>query len=107
MSLTAVGAVGVGSIVSEPYLDPALSTNLRHLPSSEVREPGLHYHEAVLGAVKTTPGAPFGQFKLGSSIVLIFEAPRSGFEWAVKPGERIKCGEALMRSEKKDKKTKE
>ncbi|KAL5113025.1 Phosphatidylserine decarboxylase proenzyme mitochondrial [Taenia crassiceps] len=102
MSLTAVGAVGVGSIVSAPYLDPALSTNLRHLPSSEAQEPGLHYHEVVLGSVKATPGAPFGHFKLGSSIVLIFEAPQSGFEWTVKPGERIKCGEALMRPEKKN-----
>nr|CDS22551.1 phosphatidylserine decarboxylase [Echinococcus granulosus] len=101
MSLTAVGAVGVGSIISAPCLDPALSTNLRHLSPSEVQEPGLHYHEAVLGAVKMTPGAPFGQFKLGSSIVLIFEAPQSGLEWAVKSGERIKCGEALMRPEKR------
>ena len=102
MSLTAVGAAGVGSIVAAGDLDPTLRTNLRSLPSSEAREPGQHFHEVALTAGRRMPlGAPFGHFRMGSTIVLVFEAPRSGFEWTVKSGDKIKFGEALMRPEKR------
>ncbi|KAM7533298.1 hypothetical protein Aperf_G00000126308 [Anoplocephala perfoliata] len=102
MSLTAVGATGVGSVVAAGSLDPCLSTNQRRSTSKEATEPGLHFHERIIPAAmeKIPVGAPFGLFKMGSSIVLVFEAPAKGFEWSVKPGDKVKFGQALMVPEK-------
>ena len=41
-----------------------------------------------------TKGEELGHFKMGSSIVLIFEAPE-GFQWQAQPGSRLRVGEAL------------
>ncbi len=41
-------------------------------------------------------GDPVGEFNLGSSIVLIFEAPE-GFSFGVAPGDRVLFGSALGR----------
>ena len=40
-------------------------------------------------------GEEVGMFKLGSTIVLIFEAS-SGLDWAVKPGDQVKVGQLLL-----------
>ncbi|VDD77252.1 unnamed protein product, partial [Mesocestoides corti] len=82
MSLTAVGAAGVGSVVAADNIDPTLSTN-RSTSALERHEPGQHFEEISLG-------------RLGSTIVLVFEAPAEGYVWSVQPGDRIKYGAALM-----------
>lgn len=43
---------------------------------------------------KLDKGDHMGVFNLGSSVVIIFEAPND-FEFDVKPGDRIKYGEPL------------
>jgi phosphatidylserine decarboxylase len=44
--------------------------------------------------VELKRGDPVGEFNLGSSIVLIFEAPE-GFSFGVAPGDRVFFGSAL------------
>ncbi|KAM3180514.1 hypothetical protein ACTXT7_016139 [Hymenolepis weldensis] len=102
MSLTAVGAAGVGSVVAAGSLDPSLSTNPRSLEPQRALEPGLHFDEVLIPVAveRMTSGAPVGYFKMGSTIVLVFEGPESGFEWTVKPGDKVKFGQALVRREK-------
>lgn len=69
-SLTAVGACGIGSIVLDHESSPQSDT------SSMAR------------------GQSMGGFRLGSAIVLVFEAPHN-FQFAVQNGHRVKAGEPL------------
>lgn len=99
MSLTAVGAAGVGS-VAVPHLDPTLSTNQKRstaAASATEDGPGLSSTSLTLSN-KNTTGEPFGYFRLGSTIVLVFEVPHgSSASWTVVPGDKVKVGQALMR----------
>lgn len=105
MSLAAVGAAGVGFVVSAGDLDPGLSTNERAPMAEGTKTPGQHFREAVFGSsdghrVVLEAGEPLGSFQMGSSIVLVFEAPKNGVKWTAKPGERVKFGRALLVEEK-------
>jgi len=89
-----VGATTVGSI--KINFDKALRTNLRGHPPP----PGT-YTEAVYSAASPilqgqplTPAEEIGGFCLGSTIVLVFEAP-SDFEFNVHAGQKIKVGQRL------------
>ncbi|XP_063287007.1 phosphatidylserine decarboxylase proenzyme, mitochondrial-like isoform X2 [Pelobates fuscus] len=90
-SLTAVGAINVGSI--RIYGDQELRTNQpRHVKGK--------YHDVSytdlygVGGLTLAKGDPLGEFNFGSTIVLIFEGPRH-FHFQVKNGGRIHVGEAL------------
>ncbi|KIJ45039.1 hypothetical protein M422DRAFT_59874 [Sphaerobolus stellatus SS14] len=93
-----VGAVNVGSI--KINFDSALRTNIR--PDKEALQPPPgSYVEAsyfaaslLLGGQPLTPGEEMGGFCLGSTIVLVFEAPRQ-FEFSVHEGEKVKVGQKL------------
>ncbi|GAB1518300.1 phosphatidylserine decarboxylase family protein [Rhizoctonia solani] len=90
-SMIPVGATNVGSIVVN--FDKNLRTNLRKRPP-----PGAfveaHYTQAsaLLRGQPLARGHEMGGFKLGSTIVMVFEAPR-GFRFKVKPGEKVKVGQ--------------
>ncbi|KAH7335323.1 phosphatidylserine decarboxylase-domain-containing protein [Rhizoctonia solani] len=92
-SMIPVGATNVGSIVVN--FDKDLRTNLRKRPP-----PGAfveaHYTQAsaLLRGQPLARGHEMGGFKLGSTVVMVFEAPRN-FRFTVKPGEKVKVGQAF------------
>ncbi|KAI0169520.1 phosphatidylserine decarboxylase [Hypoxylon sp. FL1284] len=124
-----VGATNVGSIAVN--FDRELRTNslttdtAADRAAEAARERGEAYAgfaeatyaaaSAVLGGHALRRGDEMGGFKLGSTIVLVFEAPdgarsssasddddnnsspipRRGFTWAVEKGQRVKMGQAL------------
>jgi len=95
-SMTPVGATNVGSI--RVYVDQDLRTNCskRNLP--------LPYYDRYFsdspsnssadGGVPLKKGEIFGEFNLGSTIVLIFEAPKD-FKFNIRAGEKIRMGQGL------------
>ncbi|KAI1429574.1 phosphatidylserine decarboxylase-domain-containing protein [Xylaria sp. FL1777] len=115
-----VGATNVGSI--KINFDKELRTNslltdtaadraaeeasTRGEPYSGFAEATYSDASAVLGGHALRRGEEMGGFRLGSTIVLVFEAPitnhagdKHGFVWAVEKGQRIKMGQALGRVE--------
>ncbi|KAK2612892.1 phosphatidylserine decarboxylase 1 [Conoideocrella luteorostrata] len=115
-----VGATNVGSI--KINFDRELRTNslltdtaADHAAEEAAQrgEPYLGFAEAtyetsssVLGGHALRKGEEMGGFQLGSTVVLVFEAPSekheksqpsTGWHWAVEKGQKIKMGQALGR----------
>lgn len=87
-SYTAVGATNVGSM--EFVMDEKLKTN-RWVGWKTQRG----YEEIALGENTTIKkGDLVGLFNMGSTIVLLFEAP-TNFQFNIKAGQKIKVGEPL------------
>ncbi|XP_028565926.2 phosphatidylserine decarboxylase proenzyme, mitochondrial isoform X2 [Podarcis muralis] len=90
-SLTAVGAQNVGSI--RIYFDQDLHTNNPSYSKGSYNDFSFvsnNNHEGI----PMRKGEHLGEFNLGSTIVLIFEAPKD-FNFYLKPGQKIRFGEAL------------
>ncbi|CAI5737823.1 unnamed protein product [Hyaloperonospora brassicae] len=87
-SLTAVGATNVGSIVLTK--EPAFRTNT---VAQDVQAGQCFVHD-YSSKVKTARGEEMAQFKLGSTVVLVFEAPES-FRFVIKPGEKLVLGRCI------------
>ncbi|KAM4051570.1 phosphatidylserine decarboxylase proenzyme, mitochondrial isoform 3-T3 [Anomaloglossus baeobatrachus] len=90
-SLTAVGATNVGSI--RIYFDRDLQTN------SPRYSKGTHNDMSYVSnnnqdGIAMRKGEQLGEFNLGSTIVLIFEAPKD-FTFNLKAGQKIHFGEAV------------
>ncbi|KAK8041255.1 hypothetical protein PG994_014262 [Apiospora phragmitis] len=115
-SYVPVGATNVGSI--KINFDRELRTNSLTTDTAADRaadeasargEPYSGFAEAtyaaaspVLGGYALRCGDEMGGFQLGSTVVLIFEAPHHegnesahGFHWAVEKGQKVKMGQAL------------
>lgn len=92
-SFTAVGATNVGSI--RIYFDQELQTN-----TPLYSQGSFHDHSYVSrgdvaeGGVALQKGEAMGEFNLGSTIVLLFEAPKD-FTFCLKHGQPIRVGEGL------------
>ncbi|XP_061590579.1 phosphatidylserine decarboxylase proenzyme, mitochondrial isoform X3 [Cololabis saira] len=97
-SFTAVGATNVGSI--RLYFDQELHTNTpRYSKGSFHDRSYISVGDQALkvagdGGVALQKGEAVGEFNLGSTIVLLFEAPRD-FTFNLQPGQRIRVGEGL------------
>ncbi|XP_034752954.1 phosphatidylserine decarboxylase proenzyme, mitochondrial [Etheostoma cragini] len=105
-SLTAVGATNVGSI--RVYFDKDLQTNApRYRKGSFHDYSYVAVDDQVLQAARGGGGAPaerggvalqkgeaLGEFNLGSTIVLLFEAPKD-FSFKLQRGQPIRVGQGL------------
>ncbi|XP_017046911.1 phosphatidylserine decarboxylase proenzyme, mitochondrial [Drosophila ficusphila] len=97
-SYTAVGATNVGSV--EIFIDADLKTNRWNgLKVGKHPRSTYEYDELVLDKEpKTAPkfdkGDLVGQFNMGSTIVLLFEAPKN-FKFDIVAGQKIRVGESL------------
>ncbi|XP_071848651.1 phosphatidylserine decarboxylase proenzyme, mitochondrial-like isoform X2 [Apostichopus japonicus] len=97
-SMAAVGATNVGSI--NIYFDKELNTNVKgayadgafHDKSLRKVNPESKSPEKM--GISLDKGAGIGEFNLGSTIVLIFEAPED-FRFNIEQGEKVKFGERL------------
>ncbi|KZO99774.1 phosphatidylserine decarboxylase [Calocera viscosa TUFC12733] len=89
-----VGATNVGSI--KINFDADLRTNSVEKRPQIGRFTEASYASAsrLLGGVPVVKGDEIGGFALGSTIVLVFEAP-AGWRWMAQPGEKVKMGQAL------------
>lgn len=90
-SLTAVGATNVGSI--RIYFDQELQTNTPKYRKGSCLERCYQGDDGAAG-VPLQKGQTLGEFNLGSTIVLVFEAPKD-FNFNLQPGQRIRVGEGL------------
>ncbi|CAF3779359.1 unnamed protein product [Rotaria sordida] len=89
MSQTMIGATNVGSI--DVYFDQTLKTN------QKLDDYTFRIWKEKFSTIKPIyfdKGDPFGEFKLGSCIVLIFQAP-STFHFIRHTGDKIRVGERL------------
>ncbi|KAG8597068.1 hypothetical protein GDO81_002158 [Engystomops pustulosus] len=90
-SLTAVGATNVGSI--RIYFDRDLQTNSPRYSKGSHNDMSYVTNNNQDGIVMRK-GEQLGEFNLGSTIVLIFEAPKD-FTFNLKAGQKIHFGEAV------------
>ncbi|EEB07858.1 phosphatidylserine decarboxylase Psd2 [Schizosaccharomyces japonicus yFS275] len=95
MSMIPVGATNVGSIVIN--CDPTLSTNrmvLRKKSLGSFEEAVYSKASPVLHGQPFERGEQVGGFKLGSTVVLVFEAPED-YEFTTYQGQYVRVGESL------------
>lgn len=88
-SYAAVGATNVGSV--KIFIDDKLRTNQWLGLKPIVR---TQYDDLKISNHNFEKGELVGQFNMGSTIVLLFEAPKN-FEFTIKPGQTVKVGEAI------------
>lgn len=86
-SMTMVGATNVGSI--KVHCDETLSTNSKRWGK------GVRHKDLPMNT-SWEKGQEVGEFRMGSTVVLLFEAPRN-FQFNVTGGDKIKVGQSLIR----------
>jgi len=93
-SMTPVGATNVGSI--RVYADPGLETNLKpdQYKEDKLEKDFRLISNAPANGISVNKGDYFGEFNLGSTIVLVFEAPKN-FEFNIKQNQKVYFGQPL------------
>lgn len=90
MHLVAVAAANVGNIFLD--FDAKLKTN--RMRDITVHCGGDVSSKLYPDGVQLPPGGKVGGFKLGSTVVLVFEAPQK-FQWKVAAGDVVRVGQPL------------
>ena len=89
MTQVYVGATNVGSMTFKH--EPELKTNTRDFSRKEKTQE-VRFETPI----NIQKGEEVGMFKLGSTVVLIFEAP-ANLEWTRQKGEHIRFGEVFAK----------
>lgn len=94
MSMTPVGATNVGSI--KIAFDKDLKTNTlnREKPEHGFVEATYKNSSRILGGHPLKAGQEMGGFSLGSTIVLVFEAPNN-LRFTIEEGQKVQVGQSL------------
>ncbi|XP_022154812.1 phosphatidylserine decarboxylase proenzyme 1, mitochondrial isoform X2 [Momordica charantia] len=105
MAIAAIGATNIGSI--EVYIEPELQTNNPKKKSLHSEPPEERVYEPEGVGIMLKKGDEMAAFNMGSTVVLIFQAPvsnlhkngdsKSEFKFSIKRGDRVHAGEALGR----------
>lgn len=92
-SLCAVAATNVGDVAID--IDPQLHTNLKRI-QRKVQNPAVasctEFNHTYFA------GERIGEFRLGSTIVLVFESPKT-IEFAFKAGDHLRYGQSLIKTD--------
>ncbi|KAJ0236730.1 Phosphatidylserine decarboxylase proenzyme 1 [Hirschfeldia incana] len=105
MALAAVGATNIGSI--ELFIEPELRTNKPKKKLFPTEPPEERVYDPQGQGVKLEKGKEVGVFNMGSTVVLVFQAPTanspdgssssSDYRFCVKQGDKVRVGQALGR----------
>ncbi|XP_018446566.1 phosphatidylserine decarboxylase proenzyme 1, mitochondrial [Raphanus sativus] len=105
MALAAVGATNIGSI--ELFIEPELRTNKPKKKLFPTEPPEERVYDPQGQGVQLEKGKEVGVFNMGSTVVLVFQAPTansldgssssSDYRFCVKQGDRVRVGQALGR----------
>ncbi|KAJ8645897.1 hypothetical protein MRB53_007645 [Persea americana] len=105
MAVAAIGATNVGSI--ELFIEPELRTNRPKTRLLHSIPPDERVYEPEGIGVMIKKGDEVAAFNMGSTVVLVFQAPvskslgkdgaASEFKFCIKNGDRIRVGEAIGR----------
>lgn len=103
MAIAAVGATNIGSV--ELSIEPDLRTNKPRKKILPLEPPEERVYEPEGVGLTLKKGDDVGAFNMGSTVVLVFEAPSlesmekgdpsSEFKFSIRRGDRIRMGEAL------------
>ncbi|XP_078442687.1 phosphatidylserine decarboxylase 1 [Wolffia australiana] len=103
LSMAIIGATNVGSI--KLFIEPELATNRPKQRILQTEPPDVRVYGP--NDVKLRKGDEVAVFNMGSTVVLVFQAPVSGsteaeasledFKFAIRRGDRIRVGEAIGR----------
>uniref|UniRef100_A0A0D9VN93 Phosphatidylserine decarboxylase proenzyme 1, mitochondrial n=1 Tax=Leersia perrieri TaxID=77586 RepID=A0A0D9VN93_9ORYZ len=106
VALAAIGATSVGSI--KLFIEPELRTNRAGSKILNSQRPDERVYEPAGTGVMVKKGEEVAGFRMGSTVVMVFEAPVSkaredgrsvttDFDFCIKAGDRIRVGEAIGR----------
>ncbi|XP_027080818.2 phosphatidylserine decarboxylase proenzyme 1, mitochondrial isoform X2 [Coffea eugenioides] len=103
MAMAAIGATNIGSI--ELFVEPTLHTNRPRKKLLHSEPPEERAYEPEGNGIMLKKGDEVGAFNMGSTVVLVFQAPVSSanermpsdFKFCIERGDRIRMGEALGR----------
>uniref|UniRef100_J3LIZ7 Phosphatidylserine decarboxylase proenzyme 1, mitochondrial n=1 Tax=Oryza brachyantha TaxID=4533 RepID=J3LIZ7_ORYBR len=106
VAIAAVGATNVGSI--KVFVEPELRTNRAGSKILKFQAPDECVYEPEGTGVMVKKGEEVAGFNMGSTVVMVFEAPvsskarekgrvASDFDFCIKAGDRIRVGEAIGR----------